>query len=326
MLAGIVGIGKMGLLHMSILSTITGVKVVGVCDKSKIISKFAKKALKEFVIVDSIEKLKDMSLDVVYITTSIPSHFKVIENVYSNRIAPNLFVEKTLAFSLDQAKKICSLADGSNGKNMVGYERRYAVTFNKAYDLIQHGDIGNVTSFKAYSYSSDFLNVDVEKGTKASTARGGLLRDLCSHAIDLSIWFFGDLRVISKEQRRSNDNPIFQESIGFNVIGQDGVNGIIDASWCKAGYRLPEIGLEIVGKKGSLRVNDDQLILKSNLGASTFYRLNLRDNVDFLLGAPEYYRESKNFIGSIINDTVAEPNFKTALKTEQIIDQVNGMM
>lgn len=321
MRAGIIGIGKMGLLHMSILSTFANVKVVVICDKSKLIAKFAKKAFNEIEIVNSVDKLQDLELDIIYVTTPIPSHFKVIQTVYSNKIAPNVFVEKTLASCLDDAEKICELAENSNGVNMVGYERRHAVTFNKAYELIQQGAIGSLISFKAYAYSSDFLGLKGEKASKASASRGGLLRDLCSHAIDLSIWYFGNLTVISSKQNK-RDSSEFEESLSFDVSGKGGVDGIVDASWCKKGYRLPEIGLNIVGSEGTLNVNDDEISLKNSAGVlANWYRLNLKDNVDFLLGAPEYYRESKNFVDSIVAGYTAEPNFKTALKVEKVIEQ-----
>ncbi|MCW4029809.1 MAG: Gfo/Idh/MocA family oxidoreductase [Candidatus Bathyarchaeota archaeon] len=318
--AGIVGLGKMGLLHMSMLSAMPNVTVVAACDKSKLITGFAKNALKEITFVNTVDDFATLNLDVVYVTTPIPSHAQIVESIFKENITSNIFVEKTLASSVDQAEIICKLAAGSGGKNMVGYERRYAVTFKKAYELLQNGTIGKPVSFKAYAYSSDFSTLDCEKAQKASLARGGLLRDLCSHAIDLSLHFFGDLKVVSKRENKL-DNSGFVESLTINVEGED-VVGMVDASWCKAGYRLPEIGLELDGTKGAINVNDDQLTLKRPDEAPTkLYRLNLGDNVDFLLGAPEYYRESKAFIASIAEGSVAQPDFLAALKVERIIDE-----
>jgi predicted dehydrogenase len=326
MKAAVVGIGKMGLLHTSILSTFPNVSVVALCDKSKLITRFAKKAFSEIQVIDSLEKLKDFELDLIYVTTPIPSHFKVLQSIYSNNISPNVFVEKTLAFSLDQAELVCKLAEKVNGLNMVGYERRYAVTFNKAFELIKEGAIGKLISFKAYAYSSDFLSLTDEKALKATTSRGGLLRDLCSHAIDLALWYFGDLTVISS-QRITRDNSEFEESISFQVTAKDGLGGVLEGSWCKKGYRLPEIGLKIIGSKGIINVHDDEVSLQDNAGASKkWYRLNLNDNVGFLLGAPEYYRESKAFIDSIVSGHKAEPSFSSGLKVEKVIEQVKQQM
>jgi predicted dehydrogenase len=214
---------------------------------------------------------------------------------------------------------MCKMAEKSHGKSMVGYERRFAVSFNKAYELLHTGVIGDLLHFKAYAYSSDFLSLNPSKIEKASASRGGLLRDLCSHAIDLSVWFFGDLKLKTKRIDSS-------ESLSIDVTTSDSVVGSVDASWAKLDYRLPEIGLELIGEKGSIKVNDDQVLFTDITGLSKkWYRLDLKDNVDFLLGAPEYYRESKHFIDSIAAQLEPEPNFKTAFKTEQVIDQVKNI-
>ena len=63
---------------------------------------------------------------------------------------------------------------------------------------------------------------------------------------------------------------------------------------------MPEFGLTIHGTKGSLSVNDDAIRLELN-GAEpkNLYRTDLNDNVGYLLGGPEYYREDKHFIDSL---------------------------
>jgi hypothetical protein len=88
-------------------------------------------------------------------------------------------------------------------------------------------------------------------------------------------------------------------------------------------YRLPEFGLLIKGSKGIMRVNEDKLELKLDNGKSSmWYRHDLNDNVDFLLGAPEYFREDKCFVKSVLEGCNAEPSFYTASKVDYIIDQV----
>jgi len=47
----------------------------------------------------------------------------------------------------------------------------------------------------------------------------------------------------------------------------------------------------------------------------------LNDNVGFLLGAPEYFREDEAFIKSILEGRVVEPTFLTASKVDYLIEQ-----
>ncbi len=76
---------------------------------------------------------------------------------------------------------------------MVGYMKRFNVVFGKAKELLMQENLGKPISFKAYAYSSDFLGN--AKKTKSSASRGGAVRDLGCHVIDLAFWLFGDLEV-----------------------------------------------------------------------------------------------------------------------------------
>jgi predicted dehydrogenase len=316
----VVGLGKMGLLHAGILNTLDGVKLAAVCDKSGLIRRFFKKLIGEVQVVDDLEKLSDSDLDVVYVTTPIPSHFHITEAIYSSRIAGNVFVEKTLASSYDEAKDICRLAQDSGGVNMVGYMKRFAVTFKKAKELLDQGALGDVTSFDAYGYSSDFLDVERSSGTSGS--RGGVLADLGSHVIDLALWFFGDLEVDSVKSEQSK-SACLKDSVYFTVRDSKDVKGNFDISWCKEGYRLPESGLLVMGSKGTMKVDDDKVELKpADDKPSRWYRHDLNDSVGFLLGAPEYFREDECFIKSVSTGKMAEPSFSTASRVDWIIGQV----
>jgi predicted dehydrogenase len=318
----VVGLGKMGLLHTCILNVLPNVKLTALCEKSAITRKFLKKVFNEIHIVDDLEKLSDLNLDMVYVTTPIPSHFPIVRTLYLKKIARNLFVEKTLASSYDESKELCELAQNFGGVNMVGYLRRFAVTFRKAKDLLVQDAIGETVSFKAHAYSSDFFGV--KKDSEAPAFRGGVLRDLGCHAVDLALWFFGDLQVEYAKLTSVIDSDS-EDSAHFRVIKPSGLGGEFDISWCVDKYRMPEVGLLINGSKGTMKVDDDKLELKLTEGKSfTQYRHDLQDNVAFWLGGPEYFRENECFVKSVISGHNADPSFHIASKVDQIIDKVRN--
>ena len=76
---------------------------------------------------------------------------------------------------------------------MVGYMKRYSVVFGKAKQLLMEGNLGEPQSFKAYAFSSDFLGLTKE--SKSSAPRGGAIRDIGCHIIDLMLWLLGDFEV-----------------------------------------------------------------------------------------------------------------------------------
>ena len=316
----VIGLGKMGLLHASILNAFPSVRLVALCDKSVIIRRILKKVLGGVQLIDDVEKLVGLDLDASYITTPIPLHFPIAKNIFLKKIARNLFVEKTLASNYNEAMELCEMARGLGSVTMVGYMKRFAVTFRKAKNLLDKETLGDLVSFDAYAYSSDFLGVNTH--SKASLLRGGVLRDLGCHMIDLALWFFGDLHVESVTPRLLPEIGS-ETSLYFEAKKPNGLEGRFSVSQCVENYRMPEIGLSIKGSKGIIDVNDDKLHLKLNDGGTfTWYRHDLNDKVDFWLGAPEYFREDEHFIKSILEGCNAEPSFCTASKVDQVIDQV----
>jgi predicted dehydrogenase len=310
--------GKMGLLHASILNTLPGVRLLAIYDKNSTMVKFAKKALTGVSVTDNFEKFSEFNLDAVYVTTPIPTHYSIVKAIYSIGMVRNLFIEKTLASSYEQAAKLCQEARAAGGVTMVGYMSRFAPTFKKAKALLQEEAIGKSIYFKAYAYASDFVGV---RG-KSLLVKGGAARDLGAHIIDLSLWFFRDLEVESSKLAPSaqEDN---ESGDYFKVRGSDGLVGEFDISWCREGYRLPEFGLTITGSKGVITVNADYVKLeKSGADLLTWYRHDLRGDVPFFLGAPEYFWEDEHFMRSILEGGVADPDFETASKVDFLIDRV----
>lgn len=320
MRVGVVGLGKMGLLHSSILNALPSVRVAALCDKSFIMRRIAKRIMKDVKVTDDYEELGESDLDAAYVTTPISSHFLIVKNMLAKGLARNFFVEKTLASDFSQAEELCKLAENCGTVNMVGYMKRFAVTFREAKILLDKEALGVLSSFNAYAYSSDFF--PLEKSQRASFSRGGALRDSGCHVVDLALWFFGDLKVKSVKLPLGTEIGA-ETSLQFKVERLDGMEGEFNVSQCMENYRMPEMGLSIRGSKGVIQVNDDRIDLEIKEGKSfTWHRHDLDDNVGFWVGAPEYFREDEHFVKSMVSGYDAEPSFRTASKVDDIIDQV----
>jgi len=184
----------------------------------------------------------------------------------------------------------------------------------KAKELMNDGIIGDILRFEANAFSSDFF---ATSSTQAKKARGGVLRDLGSHVIDLTLWLFKDISIIRDTVSVSLDNA------AFSVIGPNNSQGYFRISWAEEGYRMPEIRIKVAGTKGLIEVNDDYIVLKDSSGElRTWYRADLNDNVPFLLGMPEYYREDEYFINCILQKNRPSPDFFEASKVDHIISEV----
>jgi len=316
----VVGMGKMGLLHAGILNVLPDVQLTAICEKSSITRKLLGNILRKVPLVEDINDFSGLDLDAVYVTTPIPSHFSVAKLVCQKRLAQNLFVEKTLASNYSEAKELCELAKQTCNVTMVGYLRRFMVTFLKARELLSENAIGELESFTIKAFSSDFCGIS--DSPQVSIARGGVLKDLGSHAIDLALWFFGDTQVDSAKIESLTGEGA-EDSVNFTVHREsDGLKGKFSVSWCAEGYRMPEVVLSILGSKGTIEANDDRVSLRNSNGEVFWHRPDLNDTVPFWLGGTEFYRESASFVDSVQKNLVAEPSFETAAKVDFLIDSI----
>ena len=165
----IVGLGKMGLVHASILNTMPNVEIAGICDKSYLLLRLIKKLFKKARAVNDVEKLAELDINSVYVTTPIPGHYPVIKTLFLKEITENVFVEKTLTSDIDKSEELCNLVQDLNGISMVGYMKRFAVTFAKAKSVLEEGVLGKPVYFNAYAYSSNFYMTQQPSKTSAKS-------------------------------------------------------------------------------------------------------------------------------------------------------------
>ena len=317
-----VGLGKMGLLHASILNVFPDVELVALCDNSALMNRLYKKVFSSngVRVISDFGKLSGLDLDAVYVTTPISSHSFIVKDLYERGMVRNIFVEKTLASNYDQAKELCTFAKNLGSITMVGYMKRFSVIFRKAKELLTEGFLGEPYSFKAYAYSSDFLGLTKE--SKSSVSRGGAVRDIGCHLIDLAIWLLGNLEVRDILSRKNTEIGS-ETSVSFTTFGSAGLKGQFDISQSMPNYRMPEFGLTVDCSEGRIEVNDDRLYLTlKNDTQRKWYKHDLNDNVYFFLGESEYFRENQEFVNALLENRVCEPNFDTASRVDYVIDQV----
>jgi predicted dehydrogenase len=314
---GVVGLGKMGLMHASIMGMLDGVELIALCEKNSLIRYFGNKAIPHPEIVSNVEAFGNKKLDAILVTTPPGSHYLVIKTIYQKGLTKNIFTEKPLAVNYTDALELCRLAEVSGGINMVGYHRRFSVTFRKAKQILDTGVIGHLYSFEAHAYSADFLGV---MSPVQAIGRGGVMEDSGCHIVDMVDWLLGEIevlsaRVVSLLGKGSEDEAF------ITVKTKSGLLGELSVSWCKEGYRLPEMAVRIVGNKGAILVNEDSVGLISNDGSSsTWYKHDLNDFVPFSIGGNEYQRQDELFIQSVRDNTMVEPSFSTASRVEHVID------
>ena len=178
-------------------------------------------------IVNDVSELAGDGVDAVYLTTPPSSHFPVVAATYGNNVAKHIFSEKPLANSYAQAQQMLAMAEVVGGVHMTAFQKHFSLVAEKAVELLAQGVVGDIESFAGYAFSSDFANAT--GGAQQSRLRGGVLRDLGCHAIDLTLWLMGAVEV-GEVGRRIDGATSSDDSYVTNVTTANGVKGTISIS------------------------------------------------------------------------------------------------
>ena len=176
---GIVGLGYWGPNLVRCFSELENCKVTAVCDQShdqllRISDRFP-----GVYPVESFDALLDRDLvDAVVIATPTSTHFKLASKALEHDL--HVFVEKPLARTSDDCRKLVDLANERNRVLFVGHVFLHSAPVLKLRELVQSGELGNINYI-----SSRRLNLGpVRKDVSA-------LYDLAPHDISMMLFLLG---------------------------------------------------------------------------------------------------------------------------------------
>lgn len=323
MKVGIVGMGKMGLLHAGILNSIPHVQLSAITDTEKIITNFIKKNSPQIEVYDDYKKMIQSSkIDLVYITTPVSSHIPIASFCAQNEIP--FFVEKPLGRNSKECIVLCDIVNDHKVINMVGFYLRYADTFAKAKELLESAIIGRIIAVKSSVYQSQILSKNLGWRFKKEVSGGGVLIDIGSHLIDLLLWYFGKIETVNVSMESKYAKEV-EDSTTADILFENGLKCSFQASWAVPNYRLQETTIEIEGESGTMKINEDYIKIDYNspekqADNSVFYRQAMAKGVQIDIGGPEYTREDTDFLNCISNDRQSMLNILNSSNTQSVID------
>ena len=323
---GLVGLGKMGMLHAGILNTLNNVKIISVAETESLLTKNFKKILPEINVYQNIDNMLDSEdLDLVYITTPVISHLPLSLSCIKKET--NFFVEKPLTRNLEEAKNICFELKNSDIIHSVGYNLRFVDTFSKTKNLLEQKILGDILNVNSTMYVSNIFSKPTGWRFKKKLSGGGVLLELGCHLVDLLLWYFGPISNLT-----GNIKSVYSEVEDFgnaDLEFENGIRGELDTSWSKEGYSIPEANIEIVGSNGKLRVNQDFIDIKLKNPVSTFpnkekriYKQELDKGISFDVAGPDYTKEDAHVVNCVVEKKHPLIDAFEASKTQSVLDAI----
>jgi len=322
---GVIGLGKMGLLHACIFNSLDNSMVCAISEHKKLVSNVLKKFIPSTnIYYDFREMLDKENLDIVVITTPIFLHKMMIEYAMKHNL--HIFVEKPMAMNEMECQLL--LSKRFENISLVGYCRRFMETYNLAKKLIEKTELGKVHYFYSHLFVSQVFKQEKGWQYKREMSGGGVLMDLGSHALDLFHYLFGDIDTVL-----AFGKPLFSKDVedfmSVNLKFKNGIFGSLQLSWSVRNYRLPELMIKLHLDDGVVTVTEKYIDIYSEKettnfkkGSNIFYKQNLAKDIPINIGGSEYTSEDLHLLNCIIGKSKSLCDFREAAKVHFVIDKI----
>ena len=241
---GIVGLGAIGQLHLKHGLKLANAEIVAVADTAKPALERAKALGVKSTYTDFNEMFKDPQVDAVLI--SLPTHLHLKCASQAAEAKKDIFLEKPIAVTVEEAKEVISAAQRNSVKLMIGYTMRFNKNFIKIKQDMENGLVGDVENAHAtYICSGPFVHRSDGYGPSpvpdwwfnTQLTGGGVLVDLGCHIINLLRFLLGEV-VDIKGQFGYRYSMDFEDSAMCLARFSSGTLAAINVGWYSQEYLL----------------------------------------------------------------------------------------
>lgn len=323
---GIIGLGKMGILHTALVNMIPRAELVALSDINKQLSKYVKESgLKVPFFSDSNHMLNEVELNAVYICIPPFANLSIVRQCVEYNL--DMFVEKPLAESFESAKKMVEFVSKKEIIHSIGYLFAHIPLFRKAKNLLEKKIIGNIFRFRSSIYISEVFTRKKGWYYDKTKSGGGAVINIASHLLYLLYWYFGSVKSVFSLTKKVYSEV--EDTASAFLEFTNGIIGTLDVSWSVPGYRLSYIEIIIEGKNGILELTNDYIKLYLfkpvkgfNKEWNTIHKIDLPGSSQFELGGEGCYEEDLNFIECCVERKAPDVTWIDGLEIQKIIEAI----
>ena len=324
--AALIGLGKMGLSHLSIINAHPDVELTAVCDMSDyvldVVSKYS--GLKTYS--DYRKMLSAQTFDAVFVATPSRYHAEIVRMALEAGVS--VFCEKPFCLDPEQSLELAELAEGQGLVNQVGYHYRYVAVFDQLKQLIDQKALGKLHHLRVEAYGPVVLRPKGSTWRTQKAEGGGCLWDYACHGIDLANYLVGAPQSVGG----AAVNRLFSQDVDDEVYASffydNGMTGQVAANWSDESYRKMSMKVSVWGENGRAVADRQelQIYIRDNQGLpfergwNTRYTTDLTAPVWFYLRGEEYSAQIDGFVQAVkAGRTDTRSTFRTAAETSKVV-------
>ena len=264
----LLGVGRIGIMHARILAANPSVGRLVLADvATERASAAAEEIGCEFATVDEVlDPTNPLGLDGVVIATGTSTHAELLIRAAGTGLPT--YCEKPIALDLDQALEAQKALDDANLPHHIGFQRRFDTGYNRARDLLNNGELGELRRFHALT-CDEFPPAD-----EFIPGSGGIFLDCNVHDFDILRWLTGRevVEVYATGSARGSaafaENHDFSDSVAILTFDDGTVGSVHSSRYNGQGH---EVRLDLMGTEGAANVGlDNKVAFRSVEDGVTF--------------------------------------------------------
>jgi predicted dehydrogenase len=320
----VIGMGKLGLLHAGLFNVLPGCRLAAIVDKSDQVLRAVQSKMSHVATYNNHQAmLRESRPDVVAIATPTGLHCAIATDCVA--AGAHVFIEKPLCIRPQDADPLLEVLGERPRVNMVGYMTRFLETFRKAKELVDLGVLGRLQLLRSNMYVGQLFGQGKGWRYDAAASGGGVLMTQNSHLLDMLLWMFGPVDLVSAHVTRLYSTAVEDHAhVFFNFTG--GLRGFLDASWSARHYRTPAMRIHVQGERGTLDVDDDRVAVfltektpTMDAGWHEWRKPDLYRGVCFDIGGSNYSAQALQFVDAVRGVGKVESDVRSALEVQRLI-------
>jgi predicted dehydrogenase len=323
----LVGLGKMGLSHLSLVRPLPDVEVVGVCDSTGYVLDVLGKYTGVPTFTDYTEMLRRARPEAVVIATPTHLHGPMVREAIEAGV--HVFCEKPLVLDPAEGEELTRLAAERGLVTQVGYHNRHVGTFKEVRRLLDLGAIGPVRTALAEAYGPVVVRPPKASWRNKRGTGGGSLYDYAAHPLDLLTWYLGEPVAVGGARLTSIHSPETDDAVSATIAYPEST-ATLSVNWSDESQRKMTTRITLWGEHGRIYADrqEVQVYLTGRAplpegfeqGWNVRFGTDLTEAPSFYVRGEEYSAELEDFVRRVReHDTEGVSTFASASATDRVI-------
>lgn len=322
----IVGLGKMGMLHASILTSFADVNIVALIDTNKQLFTTIKSMGISGTFFTSLRNAYEkLDIDAVYVITPTFTHTAILDGALNNGSA--VFIEKPVVLNETELENLKKRMLNTKLPVHVGYTLLFNRVFMRLRDLVTRETYGKITSFRATFAQGEVFGPKRGWMFNKKLSGGGVLMNPAPHLFSVIHSLFGVPKKIT-----GTLESYFVHELDDSAelkLSYETFSGSVSLSWCVPHKPISETEIVVECESAVLRANGKRLQVKRVDNTEVIEQFDSIQpfisntfDVNPEANGEAYYIEDRLFINAVKHKLFIHPapnDLYNALQTESII-------